>query len=110
MSNDSGTTSKRYIILVISTATSFIMPFLVAAINVAIPTIGRHFQMEAVLMAWVGTMYFLAIAMVQVPFGRLADIFGRKKLFIIGLLVTIVASFMGAIANSVPLLFIALAL
>ncbi len=110
MSNDSDTAVKRYIILVISTATSFIMPFLVAAINVAIPTIGRHFQMEAVLMAWVGTMYFLAIAMVQVPFGRLADIFGRKRLFVIGLLVTIAASFMGAIANSVPMLFIALAL
>jgi MFS family permease len=86
------------------------MPFMVAAINVAIPTIGREFAMEAVLMAWVGTMYFLSIAMVQVPFGRLADIYGRKKLFVIGLVVTVLASFMGAIANSVPLLFISLAL
>ncbi len=110
MKDDSGAAVKRYIILVISTATSFIMPFLVAAINVAIPTIGREFAMEAVLMAWVGTMYFLSIAMVQVPFGRLADIYGRKKLFVVGLLVTIVASFMGAIANSVVLLFISLAL
>jgi len=110
MKNDSGITVKRYIILVISTATSFIMPFLVASINVAIPTISREFAMEAVLMAWVGTIYFLSVAMVQVPFGRLADIFGRKKLFIIGLLVTILASFLGAVANSVPMLFISLAL
>jgi len=110
MKNDSGIAVKRYIILVISTATSFIMPFLVASINVAIPTISREFAMEAVLMAWVGTIYFLSVAMVQVPFGRLADIFGRKKLFIIGLLVTILASFLGAVANSVPMLFISLAL
>ena len=110
MKDDSSTTVKRYIILIISTATSFIMPFLVAAVNVAIPTIGREFAMEAVWMAWVGTIYFLSIAMVQVPCGRLADIYGRKKLFIIGLLVTVLASFLGAVANSVPLLFISLAL
>jgi len=86
------------------------MPFLVAAVNIAIPTIRREFAMEAWVMAWVGTIYFLSIAMVQVPCGRLADIYGRKKLFVIGLLVTILASFMGAVANSVPLLFISLAL
>ncbi len=110
MKNDSSTAVKRNIILIISTATSFIMPFLVAAVNVAIPTIGREFTLEAWVMAWVGTVYFLSIAMVQVPFGRLADIYGRKKLFVIGLLVTILASFLGAVANSVPLLFISLAL
>src|SRR4030042_5999989 len=67
---------------------------------------GRDFDMEAVTMTWVSTSYFLAIAMVQVPFGRLSDIFGRKKLFIIGLAVTSLASFMGGFANSVPMLII----
>ncbi|MCK4274237.1 MAG: MFS transporter [Dehalococcoidales bacterium] len=110
MKNDSGTVAKRYIVLVISTATGFITPFLSAAVNIALPTIGREFSMEAVLMTWVVTIFFLSIAVVQVPCGRLADIYGRKKLFIIGLLVTILASFLGAIANSVPLLFISLAL
>ncbi|OGN98465.1 MAG: hypothetical protein A2Y89_06395 [Chloroflexi bacterium RBG_13_51_18] len=62
--------------------------------------------MEAVMMTWVSTSYFLAIAMVQVPFGRLSDIFGRKKLFIIGLVVASLASFMGGFANSVPMLII----
>jgi EmrB/QacA subfamily drug resistance transporter len=110
MTDDSGATIKRYIILAISTATSFIMPFMVAAINIAIPTLRDEFSLEAWVTAWVGTVYFLAIAIVQVPCGRLADIYGRKRLFIIGLLVTIVASFLGIFAHSVPLLFISLAL
>jgi MFS family permease len=110
MSDDSTSDVKRYIILVISTCTSFIMPFLVAAVNVAIPTIRREFTMEAWVMAWVGTIYFLSIAMVQVPFGRLSDIHGRKKLFIVGLLVSILASCLGVFASSVPMLFISLAL
>jgi MFS family permease len=110
MNNDSGTAVKSGIILIISTATAFITPFLSAAVNIAIPTIRREFAMEAVLMTWVGTIYFLSIAVVQVPCGRLADIYGRKKLFVIGLLVTIFASFIGAIASSVAMLLISLAL
>ncbi len=101
---------KRYIVLIISTVTAFIMPFLSAAVNVALPTIGREFSMEAVLMTWVSTIFFLSIAMVQVPCGRLADIYGRKKLFIIGLLVTIFASFFGAFTGSVITLLISMAL
>jgi MFS family permease len=110
MTVHSETAANRPLVLVISTATGFITPFLSAAINIAIPTIRREFSMEAVLMTWVGTIFFLAIAMVQVPCGRLADIFGRKKLFIIGLLVTIFASILGTFANSVVLLLTSLAL
>lgn len=110
MTNESRATAKRYIILVICTVTSFITPFMVAAVNIAIPTIREQFSLEAWVTAWVGTVYFLAIAMVQVPCGRLADIYGRRKLFIIGLLVSVLASFLGIFAHSVPLLFISLAL
>ncbi len=110
MENEPANGVKRHIVLIISTATAFIMPFLVAAINVAIPIIRRDFAMEAWVMAWVGTIYFLSIAMVQVPFGRLADIHGRKKFFVIGLLVNILAAVLGVFANSIALLFTSLAL
>jgi MFS family permease len=79
-------------------------------VNVALPTIGREFATEAVVMAWVGTIYLLSVAVVQVPFGRLADIYGRKKLFIIGLLLTILASTLGVFASSVVMLLISMAL
>jgi MFS family permease len=110
MNDYSGAAAKKSIVLVIATATGFITPFLSAAVNVALPTIGRDFSMEAVVMAWVGTIFFLTIAMVQVPCGRLADIYGRKKLFIIGLLLTVVAASLGAFANSVVTLLTSLAL
>jgi len=110
MKNNPQGAVKRYIVLIVSTVTAFIMPFLSAAVNVALPTIGREFAMEAVVMTWVSTIFFLAIAMVQVPCGRLADIYGRKKLFVIGLLVTIFASFFGAFTDSVIMLLISMAL
>jgi EmrB/QacA subfamily drug resistance transporter len=95
---------NKNIILAIATITAFILPFLVAAVNVALPTMARELKMEAVTMAWVGTSYFLAIGVVQVPFGRLSDIFGRRRLFILGLVLSTLGSFLGAFATSVPVL------
>jgi len=109
MNDVSGSAVKRSLILIIATATGFTTPFLSAAINIAIPTIRREFSMEAVMMTWVGTIFFLSIAVVQVPCGRLADIYGRKKLFIIGLLVTIFAALMGTFSVSTPMLLASLA-
>jgi MFS family permease len=86
------------------------MPFMVSAVNIAIPTMREQFSLEAWETAWLGTILFLSIAVVQVPGGRLADIYGRKKLFIIGLVIAILASFMGIFAHTVLLLFICLAL
>ncbi len=105
-----GVTSKKNVILVITTTTSFILPFLVAAVNVALPTMGREFGMEAVVMSWVGTLYFLAVAVSQVPFGRLSDIYGRRRLFVTGLVLTTLSCFLGGIATNVPVLMLSRAL
>jgi EmrB/QacA subfamily drug resistance transporter len=71
-----------------------------SATNVALPSVGREFAMDAVLLSWVATAYFLAAAMFLVPFGRLADIHGRKKIFAYGLVVFTVASFLSGLARS----------
>jgi EmrB/QacA subfamily drug resistance transporter len=97
---------NKNLVLVIATLTGFVMPFQIAAVNIALPTMAKEFSMEAVVMSWVSTIYFLAIAMVQVPFGRISDIYGRKKFFILGLVVSTLASFLAAFANSVPMLIV----
>jgi EmrB/QacA subfamily drug resistance transporter len=102
--------ANKNVILVVATVTAFILPFLVASVNVALPTMGREFEMEAVVMSWVGTVYFLAVAMFQVPFGRLSDIVGRRRLFILGLVVSTLSCFIGGLANSIPLLMVSRAL
>jgi EmrB/QacA subfamily drug resistance transporter len=104
MTNHTDTRVNKNTVLVIATISAFILPFLVSGVNVALPTMGREFNMEAVVMSWVSTCYFLAIAVVQVPFGRLSDIFGRRKLFILGLVVSTIGSILGILANSIPML------
>jgi len=59
--------------LLVATLASFLMPFMGSSINIALPSIGTDFSMNAVLLSWVATAYLLAAAVFLVPFGRLGD-------------------------------------
>jgi MFS family permease len=67
--------------LLVASLGSFLTPFMASSINLALPSIGKEFVLDAVLLSWVATIYLLAAAMVLVPLGRIADIYGRKKIF-----------------------------
>jgi EmrB/QacA subfamily drug resistance transporter len=84
--------------LLVSTAASFMTPFMASTVNIALPSIGRAFVMDAIALSWVATAYLLAAAMFLVPFGRLADIYGRKRIFIYGVVAYTVVSLLSAAA------------
>jgi len=73
--------------LTVATLTSFMGPFTISSVNVALPTIQSEFSADAVVLSWVATSYLLAIAVFLVPFGKVADIYGRKKIFALGLMI-----------------------
>jgi MFS family permease len=90
--------------LIIAALSSFLTPFMVSAINIALPSIEKEFKTDAVLLSWVATSYLLAAAVSLVPSGKLADIYGRKKVFLIGMILFTVSSLLAAVAVSVPML------
>ena len=75
------------------TLAAFLAAFDVSSVNIALPAIGKEFSMDAISLEWVATAYLLISAMLLIPFGRVADIFGRKRVFLVGILTFIVASF-----------------
>ncbi len=79
-------------VLIVATLSTFLVGFTGSSVNIALPPIGRELEMDAVLLGWVATSYFLASASLLLPFGRLADIHGRKRLFTYGILIFTVAS------------------
>jgi len=95
--------TKRAALFVASLA-SFVTPFMGSSINIALPSIGQEFAMNAVLLSWVATSYLLAAAMFLVPFGRIADIYGRKRIFTYGMLLYTLASLLCATSTSATLL------
>ncbi|MBP1661527.1 MAG: Arabinose efflux permease, partial [Candidatus Aminicenantes bacterium] len=92
--------------LAVSMVSSFMTPFLASATNVAMPLIGKEFGLNAVALGWVLTAYTLAAAMFLVPFGRLADLVGRKKIFALGIVVNIAGTVLAALAPSGPVLIL----
>lgn len=72
---------NKKIVLLIATLGAFIVPFMVSSVNIALPSIGKEFAMNTVLLNWVVLSFMLSIAVFILPFGRLADIFGRKGFF-----------------------------
>jgi EmrB/QacA subfamily drug resistance transporter len=91
---------SKKVTLLVTTAASFLTPFMGSSINIALPSIGREFSMSAVLLGWVAYSFLLAAAAVLVPIGKIADIWGRKRIFSIGLVVYTLSSFFCAVAVS----------
>jgi len=83
---------NRSFILVITTLSSFITPFMSSAINIALPSIGKEFSLNAVILGWIPTSFLLATAALLLPMGRLADIYGRTKLFKAGVVIYSISS------------------
>jgi EmrB/QacA subfamily drug resistance transporter len=96
---ENASTSKS-VVLAIAIMSSFLTPFTSSSINIALPSIGNELSLDAVSLNWVATSYLLAAATFLVPFGRIADIRGRKRIFQIGIVVDAIASILCAIAPS----------
>jgi len=84
--------SEKRTVLLIAVLSSFLTPFMGSSVVIALPTIGRYFGMNAVQLGWVATAYLLAAGMFLVPVGRLADIYGLKRVFTIGIIVDTLVS------------------
>ena len=98
--------ATKLIALTIASLSSFITPFMISSINIALPVIGKEFDTDAVVLSWVATSYLLAAAVSLVPFGKLADIHGRKKIYLIGIGLFTLSSLLSAAATSAPMLIV----
>ena len=91
-------------VLVIASGASFMTPFMGSAIYVALPTIGKDLGADAIQLSWISLAYLLTAAMFLVPFGRISDIYGRKKIFTYGMSLFVATSLLSAIAPSIHFL------
>ncbi|MGB9978970.1 MFS transporter [Methanobacterium sp.] len=96
----------KNIVLITVALGSFLVPFMGTSLNIALPSIGADFALNAILLSWIPTAFILANAALILPFGRLADIHGRKKIFTYGVIIFTFASFLAAISPSGILLLI----
>ncbi len=96
--------TEKQIVLMIAILAGFITPFDGSAVNIALPTLGAEFHMDAISLSWVATAYLLSSAIFLVPFGKIADIYGRKKIFLYGIAIFSLASLVMTMVPSTEML------
>jgi EmrB/QacA subfamily drug resistance transporter len=92
--------SQLSLVLAFITLAQFMIVVDFTIVQVALPSIGREFAVPLNGLQWIVTAYGLTLAGFLMFSGRLGDIYGRKKLFIIGVLLFSLASLTGGIAPS----------
>ena len=95
---------NKNILLGVVMVTSFINPFMGAAINIALPHIAKDLEMGTLGMSWVGMSFLLSSAVFLVPMGKIADIKGRKRIFLYGNIIVTLASAICALASTPTIL------
>ncbi|MGE5327813.1 MAG: MFS transporter [Thiobacillus sp.] len=75
-------------------------------LNVSLSTLVKDLNTDIQSLQWVITAYSLTIASLTITGGRLGDLFGRKKMFVIGAALFAVGSFIASISTNVPMMII----
>ena len=82
----------KYWVLFVVCLSAALGPFMGFSINLALPHIAKDFALSGVAQNWVVTTFLLSSAIFQIPFGRLADIWGKRTVFIAGLVIFTLSS------------------
>lgn len=98
---------EKKIILLVASLASFLVPYTGSSITVALPAMASQFNADAVTLGWITSAYIVSAALFIVPFGRLADICGRKKIFLSGIAIFSIASLASALSPSAEILIAA---
>jgi len=100
-------TKNRWIALAIVLIGFFMILIDTTVVNVSIPTVIKDLHTNLSDVEWIISGYSLSFAALLITFGRLGDLYGRKLLFQLGLVVFTVASFFSGEASSASTLIIA---
>src|SRR4051794_32081874 len=104
---DLSTPRARNLALVLLAMTQFVIVIDASIVNVALPSIGRALDFSQDDLSWVVNAYTLTFGGFLLLGGRLADIIGRRRMFMSGLVLFSLASLAGGLAQSEGWLIVA---
>jgi EmrB/QacA subfamily drug resistance transporter len=101
------TSRAKNMALLLLAMTQFVVVIDASIVNVALPSIGRALNFSRTDLSWVVNAYTLTFGGFLLLGGRLADLLGRRRMFMLGLVVFSLASFAGGVAQSEGWLIVA---
>ena len=106
--NDSG--RGKWLVLAVVGAAFFMTILDVAIVNVAIPSIQKDLHIAESTVQWVVTAYAITFGGFLLLGGRMSDLLGRRRIFVVGLVLFTAASLLCGLASSAGVLISARAL
>jgi EmrB/QacA subfamily drug resistance transporter len=94
------TERQKWLALALLASTQFVIVLDAAIVNVAIPSIGRDLDFSRENLAWIPNAYALTFGGFLLLGGRMADLLGRRRLFMAGLIVFVISSLLGGLSQS----------
>lgn len=82
---------------------SIVGPLGMASVNIAIPDLAADLQANAKMVSWLPTLFILSSVIFMLPAGKLADNYGRKRIYAYGLALNAFSSLMCGVSNSIEL-------
>ena len=98
---------RQKIILILLLGAQFMVSADFSILNVAIPEIGNSLGFELANFQWIATAFALASAGFTLVFGRIADMAGRRRMLLTGMVLLVLASLAGGLATTPALLIAA---
>lgn len=98
--------SQQTTVLAVTATSGFLSTFMASSVNIALPQIESEFNLSAVLIGWVALSYVLGMGALLMPMGKVADIHGRKAVYMIGSVGFTIFSFASALAPSTWVLLV----
>ena len=96
--------AARYAVLVVVCISSFLTPVSLSGSFVAVPAISEDLHVSAVYASWIPAAFLLSNLLMMLPSGRLADQYGRKRIFLIGGLIFSIGSLIAGFAQNIEML------
>ncbi len=100
-------TRRQRLILLVLLGAGFMLSVDFSILNVALPEVGAGIGLRAGGLPWIASAYALPAAGFTLLFGRLADLFGRRRLLLVGMALLAGASMLGGFATNAEVLLMA---
>ncbi|WP_288529842.1 DHA2 family efflux MFS transporter permease subunit [uncultured Secundilactobacillus sp.] len=97
---------KKWLALVAMSLGTFMGLLDVTVVNVALPALAKHFNETFTNLQWVLNIYTLVLAISLLIVSKLGDMFGRKKIFLLSIVIFVIASAINGLAPNAMALYI----
>ena len=103
-------TARQRLIIVLLLSANFMLSADFSILNIALPVVGEAVGLDVHSLPWVTTAFALPAAGLSLLFGRLGDLYGRRRIFLTGLTLLAAASLLGGVSTGPTMLLTARAL